>query len=752
MHREVFESVGSSDLPNSPKPTPPLYRRQSSGFWEPSSRMNNLDDNSNFRSEAVELMLSWANRLHPMDVQLDRESISQGYRTAELLCSMSGEHFSEDFVDEIHGDKDTSSAGNVRRNEIIRQKLRDFYLRKCKHDMENSPMIFVPATEIAEKDEDALVNFLILIYGIAVILKNSATNIFDQLKQAKSDPFQEYFDQKVKELIEQLNGNDQTSYVEITKDLRIKLNEKNRLLVELRDKVSHLEFELEHHKEELTRYAENNVINQELQRKLAHSQQFEKQIKENEELIRKLELDLKERKTMTESLTAENSKIKFQLEEITAELRDVKDEKSEMQRRFVSAEARAKEFDEKYSRLREDSTKQPSKRDYDVLMERNMKNLAMINDYEQKGKTLESYRNTLTTREIQLEQAKKEYDELSRQFNILKQANNELKKKVKSIEELKSNGLEVSTAKNSETADESTSDSPALETELTIDEELQSQPETSEDLANLQVEVSRLQSDKQAVQKELDQQKRYAEKEKKDILAQVAEFRRANERLAIESETTKSELFRLKASFASLEDKCKRLEEDRTALKNQNAAHEQTIKRAGIIINEYVCQNEDGSSAGLSGGEVLQLKTDVKRLEEQLRQKRSQSDAYRHISTEEQRLITTEWYEQASQNLRQKYLASASTTLNNGDTSRASMTPDQFNYTAHSHLSDLQNSALSSARSTPPHPNTSTNSTPSSSMTNSVNASVENAGVMGQFRSFLGLQRDIQTPRTPNSM
>lgn len=65
---------------------------------------------------------------------------------------------------------------------------------------------------------------------------------------------------------------------------------------------------MDQHKEELTRYAENNVINQELQRKLANSQQFEKQIKENEELIRKLEFDLRERKNVTETLTADNAK------------------------------------------------------------------------------------------------------------------------------------------------------------------------------------------------------------------------------------------------------------------------------------------------------------------------------------------------------------------------------------------------------------------------------------------------------------
>lgn len=264
----------------------------------------------------------------------------------------------------------------------------------------------------------------------------------------------------------------------------------------------------------------------------------------------------------------------------------------------------------------------------------------------------------------------------------------------------------------------------------------------------LKVEFARLQSDKQILEEELRQQTEYAEKEKKETLNLVAKLRNEKEQLAIKLETTENDCFKLKSSLGSSEDRCKRLKHENTALMSQNAVQEQTIKRAGVVISEYVCQNEDGSSAGLSGGEVLQLKADVKRLEEQLRQKRSQSDAYRHISTEEQRLITTEWYEQASQHLRQKYLASSSSaSLNNGNAAgRVSNTPDQFNYTTHSHLSDLQSSVMSSARSTPTHPNTSTNSTPGSSMANSVNA--ETSGVMGQVRSFLGLQRDT-FPRTP---
>jgi predicted nuclease with TOPRIM domain len=157
------------------------------------------------------------------------------------------------------------------------------------------------------------------------------------------------------------------------------------------------------------------------------------------------------------------------------------------------------------------------------------------------------------------------------------------------------------------------------------------------------VKIARLETEKRLAEEELENQRKSADLEKKDALAMVAKFRQDNEQLAINYESTKNELQSLKSNFAALEDKFKRLEDERNSLKALTSAQEQTIKRAGIIINEYVCPNEDGSSAGMSGGEVLQLKADVKRLEELLRQKRSQADAYRHISIEEQRLIATEW-------------------------------------------------------------------------------------------------------------
>lgn len=61
-------------------------------------------------------------------------------------------------------------------------------------------------------------------------LYSLATNTLDQLLQAKSEEFQTYFRQKTKELVEQLNGNNQTGYADYTKDLKKKLSDKNSLV------------------------------------------------------------------------------------------------------------------------------------------------------------------------------------------------------------------------------------------------------------------------------------------------------------------------------------------------------------------------------------------------------------------------------------------------------------------------------------------------------------------------------------------
>jgi hypothetical protein len=70
-----------------------------------------------------------------------------------------------------------------------------------------------------------------------------------------------------------------------------------------------LEVTVNSQKDELKHYAENSVDSQELQRKLSQSQNIEKQLKENDELVHKLEIDLSERNSKLEALIHENSNL-----------------------------------------------------------------------------------------------------------------------------------------------------------------------------------------------------------------------------------------------------------------------------------------------------------------------------------------------------------------------------------------------------------------------------------------------------------
>jgi hypothetical protein len=91
-----------------------------------------------------------ASRVHPSDITLNFENISQGYAIAELLCSLSGDYFDDDFLDRVLNDKDTSMAGAVRRLELIRQHIQQYYLLKHQRKLENAPLFFVPASDIGK--------------------------------------------------------------------------------------------------------------------------------------------------------------------------------------------------------------------------------------------------------------------------------------------------------------------------------------------------------------------------------------------------------------------------------------------------------------------------------------------------------------------------------------------------------------------------------------------------------------------------
>lgn len=112
----------------------------------------------------------------------------------------------------------------------------------------------------------------------------------------------------------------------------------------------------------------------------------------------------------------------------------MKDERASWEHRLTTAEGKANDFEQKFLRIRDTNRQQPSQRDYETLMDRNMKNLQKIGELEQQSKCVESYRMTLSSREADLEKTKRENDELLNNVLTLKETNRVLKKKLKEAE------------------------------------------------------------------------------------------------------------------------------------------------------------------------------------------------------------------------------------------------------------------------------------------------------------------------------
>jgi hypothetical protein len=112
----------------------------------------------------------------------------------------------------------------------------------------------------------------------------------------------------------------------------------------------------------------------------------------------------------------------------------VKDEKAAAEHRLLSAESSAAEYEQKYNRLREANREQPSKREYEILLERNAKHVKLIDELEQQKKPLESINMILSSKEAQLEQKNREHDELLKKFLSLENSYKDLKEICKKLE------------------------------------------------------------------------------------------------------------------------------------------------------------------------------------------------------------------------------------------------------------------------------------------------------------------------------
>ncbi|KAI6234009.1 hypothetical protein M3Y99_00834100 [Aphelenchoides fujianensis] len=670
---------------------------------------------------SIHLKRMEATRSHPSDVELTAENLVEGVALVELLVSFASDHFG-DLLDRLSNDLDDSRAGVIRKFELVRDQLASFYADKSARPLDEATSFLAPAAEIVSGDEDSLMRLMIVVYGVAASTNHISTKEFNELLTASSPDVQQFTNEMVREFATELSGNGRSDSTQENVDLRSKLKQTRLEIAQLKDEKSKLEFELSQKEIELTKYAEMHAMSQEVEMKAGRLEHVQDQLRIAEDHCSKLELRVGELSGREETLSKEVSKLRESLKSVEEELREARDNKAALEHRLSIATARSNEMEQKFARLQESSSQKPSERDHAALKDRYQKMLKRNSELEQQCQSLESYKMLLDSHKAQLEQVKAEKEGVLNELYTEQERSRELKGRLKEVENARLS-VQAETSEPTGSFDYGN---------------------VNEELIALKVEVSSLQSEKKRMEEELSRTNAHVESEKERSGALLAQVRLESEQLALKHETLQNEFMRQKQELDSAVGKCKRMEEERAPLQNYVNELELAVKRSGFLIQEYVIQNEDGSSTGITGSECLALRAEVQRLQEQLQNQRISADAYRHIATEEQRLITNEWYEQALNYVQQKHLAPMCTSSHSDPDSLTTSAYDAQPYSPH--LSQMQSTVLS-ARSTPqPQERESMANSTSSALTDSMNSSVETgttSGILSRItRSFLRQQHD----------
>ncbi|KAI6221529.1 hypothetical protein M3Y95_00971500 [Aphelenchoides besseyi] len=688
-------------------------------------------ENNRLITQTLHLFLKWATRIHPSDVELTAQNLIEGVALAELLVSFSNDHFG-DLLDHLSTNSDETGSGLIRKVELIREQLRLFYADKSARPLDEATSFLAPASEIVERDEDSLMRLMIVIYGVAASLNHMSNKDFAELLESSSTEIQQFTNEMVKEFASELSGNGRADTTQENNELRSKLKQSRIEVANLKDEKAKLEFELSNKEIELTKYAEMNAMSQEVEMKLERLEQVQEQLRIAEDHCSKLEIRVGELTAREDTLSKELAKMRETLKSTEDELREVRDNKAAVEHRLSISTARAGEMEQKFARLQESTKEKPSERDHAALKDRYSKMLKRNSELEQQCQSLDSYKMLLESHKAQLEQVKSEKELVLNDLYTEQERSRELKLRLREMENAK-----LST--RTENAEPVTPTS--LHDELSKTSSFD-YGDINEEMVNLKVEVSSLQSEKKGLQEELARTKAHVESEKERSGAVLAQARLESEQLALKHETLQNEFMRQKQELDSVSGKCKRMEDERTTMQNQIVELELAVKRAGYLISEYVFQNDDGTSTGMTGSECVQLRAEVQRLQEQLQSHRIQADAYRHIATEEQRLITAEWFDQALNYVQQKHLAPMCAS-SHSETESTNTAYEPYS----PHLSSMQQAAMSSRSTTLPQDllaSTSTGGT--DSMSSSMEAN--NRGIFHRLTSsFLRQQHDAQLNR-----
>ncbi|CAD5210427.1 unnamed protein product [Bursaphelenchus okinawaensis] len=694
-------------------------------------------------TETLDFLLDWATKSHPGSEVFTRDNVVDGRLISELLYSLCESHFTDRFVTDVQDINDQTLESQVKRITLVRTKIEEFYENKCKINLTEDSTFLPEPTDLVAKEEDAVLKFLFVVSTIPTVLNHITARKMQEMLRHSPQEVQDSIKAMELQFIEIIQGQSTTDFnaklqaeLQKSKELRGKLSEATNQNAILSDRLLKVEFELSHAKDELKKYAEDSVSKTELELKMDDAKALEDRLRQSDELSRKLEGDVSELALKCERLDAENNKLKNRVREAEEDLQDLKTEKVSIDHKLSLAESRASDFEKKMNMLKEYQKAGPGQSEFNALKERYQKILKMNSELEEKCSAMETYKRQMDNMQANVLMLRSEKQQTE---EMLFKAQTKCRDLKDQLMKAKSQNEEKSSVASS---------SPTLHEDL--GGHFGSFDDGNLDLVDTKLRVSTLETDKKQLEQELAAYKQNSSFEIQRANQSAAKAREEKLEMDLQLETMKTELQKCKSELAATDDKRKRTDDELQKLKSRVCDYEETIKRSAQIISEYVVLNSDDTSSGLGGSEVLELKAEVKRLEEQLKSVRQQADAYRHVATEEQRLIATEFYEQAADVIQRKHLAqevrqTLSSEMAHPNTER----PNE--YSSHRHLSDLQ-SGTSSARSTPTtsvYLNSSTNSMSSSVNQTPLTAPSQDSGISSIFKTFLRKQREPNSSRTP---
>ncbi|KAH7717177.1 Protein Hook like protein 2 [Aphelenchoides avenae] len=603
--------------------------------------------NEELTEQLLDNLLQWMTNTNATRELTSLEGICSGRQVAQVLSTLVPSFFGETLADIANIDDDDIPVQQKEHNhELIARKLGDYFQAHRKYIDASELWRIVPSEIAINQNKEKIVRLIIIVVAVVVFSghKSYTTSLMNNPPelQAQISALVKDFDESTRVITNgDANPNEINKYKVTAERFKARVMELEKENASLTAKNQNLREENEHLEQEVKAVVEEKLRNNEAAQKQRH---LESQIAELGAQMRKAEERISEMEVENDGLRTRNEELEQEHEDLMIIQREVKEENDAFAQKNAELVREVSRVQKQLEQVTQKESHSARTKNYEnELLQKRISSLVQeLSQHESIRDQYETLKTLHQNAQRQMDTLKEKLEETTSRANSAETEVMSLKKHIKRLKEQAATAEAAPSSPNCSTV----SDVPSLHDELNGSMTYLNRRDSVEtnyvEVSELRTRLELLENENARLNEELEETRKLLEKAQNATDSKLVSQRTQSEYMGQEKDRLQREIDSLKSRDAANTSKIRKLEESLEERNSFVAKLEETLDRARFVI-ETITTSAGGVPSPV---EVMELRNENQQLQQQNESLTQHLDRFQHMSTQEQRLITTKFAQQ----------------------------------------------------------------------------------------------------------